>query len=369
MMYHPLEMSINTIPHLEITTGYSISRIILGGWQLAGGHGPVDETQILKDMASMVAAGFTTWDCADIYTGVEQLLGSFIRKNQPAFTAGTLSPVQIHTKYVPDLSELPVLTKTYTETVIDRSLKRLGVERLDLVQFHWWDFSIPGYIAAAGHLMELQQAGKIRHIGVTNFDAVHLEELLAAGIPLLSNQVQYSVLDHRPETALLQTALKNNIKLFCYGTLAGGYLRERWLEVENVSESSHNRSLIKYRLMIEEFGGFELFQKLMQILAAIAEKYRVGIAEIAARYILQKPAVAGIIIGVRNSAYLENLAKLGTFVLANEDLVEIAAVLKQARGPKGSIFGLERDRTGPHSKIMKYNLNQISENNRHDLKQ
>jgi len=360
-------MTSSNLSRFELGPGYSISPIILGGWQLAGGHGPIDEAQIIKDMAKMVAAGFTTWDCADIYTGVEQLFGIIIKKNRPAFAAGTLPPIQIHTKYVPDLSELPALSKTYTETVIDRSLKRLGVERLDLVQFHWWDFSIPGYIAAAYHLAELQQAGKIRYIGTTNFDAAHLKELVAAGIPILANQVQYSVLDHRPETALRQTALENNIKLLCYGTLAGGYLSERWLGVETASESSHNRSLIKYRLMIAEFGGFKLFQKLMQILAAIAGKHRVGIAEIAARYILQKPAVAGIIIGVRNSDYLENLVKLGTFALDTEDLTEIAAVLKLARGPSGPIFGLERDRTGPHGKIMKYNLNQISENNRHEL--
>jgi hypothetical protein len=125
------------IPRIELQSGYSISRVIMGGWQLAGGHGPVDENLALQDMRAFVREGITTFDCADIYTGVEELIGKFIREHKSAFVSGSLPPIQIHTKYVPDLDELPTLTKTYTEAIIDRSLKRLGVERLEMVQFHW----------------------------------------------------------------------------------------------------------------------------------------------------------------------------------------------------------------------------------------
>ena len=346
-----------TIPRIELQAGYSISRIILGGWQLAGGHGPVVEDQAFQSLASFVRAGITTFDCADIYTGVEELFGKFFRKYKSALNSGFLPPVQIHTKYVPDLDALPHLTKTYTEAIIDRSLKRLGIERLDLVQFHWWDYEVPGYIEAAFHLLELKKAGKIRFLGTTNFDAPRLREILRAGIPIASNQVQYSVLDHRPEEKMVKLAQEYNVPLLCYGTLAGGFLSNRWLDIQELPESLDNRSLIKYRLIIEEFGGFELFQKLLVVLKNIAEKHSVGIAEVAACYILQKPAVAGIIVGARNTSHLDKLKKLSSFKLDSEDLLKIHSIKDQAFGPLGPVFGLERDRTGSHGEIMKYNLN------------
>ena len=349
------------IPRIELQSRYSISRVIMGGWQLAGGHGPVDENLALLDMRDFVREGITTFDCADIYTGVEELIGKFIREHRSAVVSGSLPPIQIHTKYVPDLDDLPTLTKTCTEAIIDRSLKRLGIERLDMVQFHWWDYAVPGYIEAADHLLELKQAGKIRYISTTNFDALHLQKILQAGIPVVSNQVQYSVLDHRPEGEMQKLAREHNFRLLCYGTIAGGFLSERWLHIQELPGSFENRSLTKYRLIIEEFGGFDLFQRLLAALKQIADKYSVGLAEVAARYILQKPTVAGIIIGSRNTRHLEKIKKLGSFKLEAEDLQKISSVVDKARGPQGPVFGLERDRTSPHGEIMKYNLNKYRE--------
>ncbi len=338
----------DAFPRIELQPGYSISRVIKGGWQLAGGHGSVDKKQAIQDMREFVEAGITTFDCADIYTGVEDLIGKFIKE---------CKHVQIHTKYVPDLDELPRLTKNDTEKIVDRSLTRLGVERLDMVQLHWWDYSVPLFVDAAGHLRDLQKAGKIRCIGVTNFDAYHLHEILEAGIPVISNQVQYSALDPRPEGSLQHLAREHNIVLLCYGTLAGGFLSERYLGAQDFQDPLENRSLVKYRLIIEEFGGMELFQKVLHVLAKIADRYYVGAAEVAIQYILQKPCVAGAIIGARNANHLENIKKIGSFQLDNEDLKDIQAVIAQARGPKGPVYGLERDRTGRHGRIMKYNLN------------
>jgi len=335
-------------PRIELQPGYSVSRVIKGGWQLAGGHGPVDEKQALRDMWAFVEAGITTFDCADIYTGVEELIGKFVQQNKH---------VQIHTKYVPDLDALLRVTKAYTENIIDRSLMRLGVERLDLVQFHWWDYSIPYYVDTAHHLVDLQKAGKIRYIGVTNFDAPHLLELLDAGIPVIANQVQYSVFDHRPEGDLQSLAKEYNIVFLCYGTLAGGFLNKRYLDIQEFQDPLENRSLVKYKLIIEEFGGMAWFQEVMHTLAKIANRYNVGIAEIAMQYVLHKPCVAGIIIGTRNTNHLENIRKLSFFKLDDEDFLEIKAVISQARGPRGPVYGLERNRFGKHGKIMKYNLN------------
>ena len=183
------------LPRAQLAPGYTISRLLKGGWQLAGGHGPVDTAAALADMDRFVDAGITTFDCADIYTGVEALIGEWLKRRG---ARGAARPVQVHTKYVPDLDRLPTHSRADVVRGVDRSLARLGVDRLDLVQLHWWDYDVPGYVDAAAWLDELRRAGKIRHIGLTNFDQRRLAEIVAAGIPIVSHQVQYSVLDRRP---------------------------------------------------------------------------------------------------------------------------------------------------------------------------
>jgi aryl-alcohol dehydrogenase-like predicted oxidoreductase len=342
---------------MELRPGYGISRVIKGGWHLAGGHGRIDAREAIEDMRAFVESGITTFDCADIYTGVEELIGSFLRTYRGAFRSGALPPVQIHTKYVPDYDSLATVSAADTTRIIDRSLFRLGVERLDLVQFAWWDYSIPGYVETALHLAELQRQGKIRYIGITNFDGARTRELLDAGVDIVASQVQYSVLDRRPEADLRDLARSHGISLLCYGALAGGFLSDRYLAARDPSPPLENRSLVKYRLIIDEFGGYDRYQKLLQTLRAVASRHGVGIAEVAAGYVLQQPAVGGVIIGARNRAHLAGLSALDGFRLADADLAEIAGVLAGAKGPCGPVYGLERNKTGKHGVIMKYNLN------------
>jgi aryl-alcohol dehydrogenase-like predicted oxidoreductase len=342
---------------IELQPGYSISRVIKGGWHLAGGHGTIAEEQALEDMRHFVNAGITTFDCADIYTGVEELIGKFRKKYHSEFRAGDLPPIQIHTKYVPDYSALATLTKEQTTAIIDRSLKRLGVEQLDLVQFAWWDYQFPKYLETAVHLSELQKSGKIRLLGITNFDTQRIQEILDAGVDIAANQVQYSVLDQRVKTDMTPLARKNNIPYLCYGTVAGGFLSDRYLGAPDPIQPYENRSLTKYRLIIDEFGGYELFQQALQMLREIANKYEVGTAEVACKYILQKPMVGGVIVGARNRQHLESLQKLAKFHLDTEDLNKIGRVVSQSKGPNGPFYDLERDKTGKHGAIMKYNLN------------
>lgn len=342
----------------EIRPGYSISRVIKGGWHLAGGHGNIDEDQALEDMREFVKAGITTFDCADIYTGVEELIGKFRKKYQDEFRAGDLSSIQVHTKYVPDYSALATLKKEDTVKIIDRSLKRLGVERLDLVQFAWWDYQFPKYLETAVHLSEIQKSGKIRFIGTTNFDTTRIKEIFDAGVEIVANQVQYSVLDHRVETNMTALAKEYDIPFLCYGTVAGGFLSDRYLGAPDPPQPHENRSLTKYRLIIDEFGGYDLFQQALQVLRKIADKYDVGIAEIASKYILQKPMVGGAIIGARNRKHLSNLKKIDRFTLDIDDLTRIEKVVNRSQGPNGPFYELERDKTGKHGAIMKYNLNE-----------
>ena len=345
------------IERFDLGGGYHISRIVKGGWQLAEGHSARISADPVGDMFAFARRGIDTFDCADIYTGVEAVIGEFLARNRA--NAEPL-PVRVHTKYVPDLDQLPRLRRADVERIIDRSLRRLGQERLDMVQFHWWDTSVPGYVKAMGWLQDLQQAGKIDRLSLTNFNAQDTRAILGAGIPLATTQVQYSLLDTRPAKGLADLCAANGMHLLCYGTLAGGFLSDRWLGAPDplaASATLENRSLTKYRLIIEEAGGWALFQALLEALAAVGRRHGVGIAAVASRWVLEQPRVAAVIVGARDAKHLERYAELFRFRLGVQDRREIDTVRGEMTVPPGDVFDLERDRSGRHGRIMKYNLN------------
>jgi aryl-alcohol dehydrogenase-like predicted oxidoreductase len=336
-------------PRISLSDGFSISRIMKGGWHLAGGHGEIDRVAALRDMAAFVEAGITTFDCANIYSGVEQLIGDF-RRGYPEHA----KRVQIFTKFVPDLADLATVARRYVEAVIDRSLMRLGLEQLDAVQFHWWDYAVPRYVETALELHRLQQAGKIARVAVTNFDVARLAEIVDAGVRVVSHQLQYSLLDGRAEMGMAEYCQLHGIALLCYGTVAGGWLSERWLNQAEPQEPYANRSLVKYKLMIDEYGGWLRFQLLLNALHKIAMKHGTDIATVATRVILDRPAVAAAIVGATSTAHLASHLQIGAIALDSEDRALLAGV--RAHGPAGDVYTLERDRMGPHGRIMKYNL-------------
>lgn len=329
-----------------------VDNVIVGCWQLSEGHTSRD----LAGRAALEAyygAGFRVFDCADIYTGVEHLLGSFI-------AAHGLGPddISIHTKYVPDLASLRTLTRRDTERVIDRSLSRLGLERLDLVQFHWWDYGVPGYLDTLETLVELKAQGKIREIGLTNFDADHVSEILDHGIPIASIQTQYSALDRRPRRALAALAHEHEVALLCYGSVAGGLLSDRYLGTPEPEKPYENRSLVKYMLIVDEMGGWSALQEVLAIMREIAAEKHTDIATIASAYTRSQDAVLACIVGVRHTGHLGQhigLRELGPLDAASVERIERV----RTRFPEvpGKVYELERDVEGAHNKIMKFNLN------------
>ncbi len=342
-----------TLERVNIVPGYSISRIIKGGWHLAGGHGEIDRSKAIDDMATFVESGITTFDCADIYTGVEELIGDF-RRAYPELA----KRIQVHTKFVPDYDKLQTLEPAYIESIIDRSRSRLGVDALDLVQFHWWDTNVKKYVQTALELKRLQDAGKIRHIGLTNFNTACTKEILEAGVPIVSTQIQYSVLDDRPSKELAGYCVQNGVAFLCYGSLAGGFLSDEWFRKLEPTGTFENRSHTKYKLMIDDFGGWDLFQELLGTLEKIAQIHGVSIGQIASSWTLHQPGVAAVIVGATSTRHLAENLRIPNIQLSSHDLEAIRRITDQRSGPHGDVYDLERDKDGRHGRIMKYNLNE-----------
>jgi len=208
------------------------------------------------------------------------------------------------------------------------------VETLDLLQFHWWEYDDPAYLDALTFLTQLRDEGKIRHLALTNFDTAHLKIIAEHGIRVVSNQVQYSLIDRRPEAQMVPFCQEHDIQLLTYGTVCGGLLSEKYLGQPEPGYSALNTaSLQKYKQMIDAWGGWGLFQELLRVLKQIGDKHGVSIANVAVRSILNRLAVAGVIVGVRLGVadHRPDNARVFDFVLDAEDQAQIQAVLDKSQ--------------------------------------
>ena len=306
-------------------------RILNGMWQVSGAHGRIDSALAVESMFDYLDAGFTTWDLADHYGPAEDFIGEFRRQLADSRGEDALSSIQAFTKWVPHPGPM---TRQIVETSINTSLRRMGVETLDLLQFHWWDYDDARYLDALAHLTQLREEGKIRHLALTNFDTDHLRRITDEGIRVVSNQVQFSLIDRRPMVQMAKYCQEHDIKLLTYGTVSGGLLSEKYLgQPEPGLNTLNTASLRKYKQMIDAWAGWELFQELLVVLRDIAVNYEASIANIAVRYILDRPAVAGVIVGARLGVtnHLVDNARVFDFSLDSEDNGRIEAILGRSR--------------------------------------
>lgn len=316
---------------LSFTPDMRICRILNGLWQVSGAHGRIDPRAAVKEMFAYVDAGFTTWDLADHYGPAEDFIGEFRRQLIATRGPDAWENSQAFTKWVPRPGRM---TRKIVEQAIGVSLRRMEVPALDLLQLHWWDYEDPGYLDALQHLADLQSEGKIRHLALTNFDTEHLKIITEHGIRIVSNQVQFSLVDQRPEMAMIPFCREHGITLLTYGAVCGGLLSERYLgQPEPPSRALNTVSLEKYKMMIDSWGGWPLFQELLGTLKLIADKHKVSIANVGVRAILERPAVAGVIVGTRLgiAEHRTDSARVFTFSLDDEDRSRIETVLKKSR--------------------------------------
>src|SRR5579864_2487204 len=227
----------------------SICRILNGMWQVSGAHGAIDPARAVEAMFAYHDAGFTTWDLADHYGPAEDLIGNFRRQFAARHGEARLAEIQAFTKWVPPPG---AMTRRVVEEAIGVSLRRMGVDRLDLLQFHWWDYRDQRYLDALRHLADLQHDGKIRHLALTNFDTERLAIITGHSIAIVSNQVQYSLVDRRPAAKMGACGAAHGITLVTYGRVWGGLLSEKYVgRPEPGRGELITASLQKYKQMID----------------------------------------------------------------------------------------------------------------------
>jgi aryl-alcohol dehydrogenase-like predicted oxidoreductase/enamine deaminase RidA (YjgF/YER057c/UK114 family) len=299
----------------EIADGLSISRLLCGLWQVADlekSGATLDPDKGADALEAYARAGFDTFDMADHYGSAEIIAGRLLSR----FKGDAARPLAF-TKWCPEPG--PMTAEVVRRGVRER-LDRLGVDRVDLLQFHWWTFEHPAWLDALHEMAKLRDEGLVRAIGVTNFDAAHLRVAIADGIPLATNQVSFSLLDRRAAGDLSALCREKGVRLLAYGTLCGGFLTEKWLgrpEPESIGDWSRS----KYKRFIDTAGGWDTFQAVLRAAGAIARRHGVSISNVATRWVLDHDAVAGAIIGARlgESEHRADNLRLFSFVLDADD--------------------------------------------------
>lgn len=309
-----------------LAPGLEISRIITGLWQVADlerGDQALDLDAAGKALVEYADRGFDTFDMADHYGSAELIAGRCLDIIANRDNGSNTGKTKVFTKWCPTPGDM---TPEVVRAGIQRSMDRLGVSKIDLLQFHWWTFEHPGYLDAMQELQVMRSEGLIEHIGLTNFDTNHLHVLVKEGIEIAANQVCFSLLDRRAADEMSTFCLENDIKLLAYGTLAGGFLSDKWVGAPDKTASEiEDWSKMKYRRFIDSIGGWNIYQGILGALDAVAKKHGVSVANVATRWVLEQPAVGAIIVGARlgESEHRDDNLKVLSFSLDEDDLATI----------------------------------------------
>ncbi|RDW84490.1 hypothetical protein BP6252_02080 [Coleophoma cylindrospora] len=318
----PLTNGVHQIETFQLGP-HTVPRVFGGLWQMSSpAWGTAPRSKIIKQFKKHVDAGFTAFDMADHYGDAEVVFGKF-RSSQP-------NPESIFcaTKYC--IFQPIAITKEVVEANIAQRAKRTN--GVDLLQFHWQDYNDKQYIQA---LKYIEEDERVKVVGLCNFDTERTKEIAEAGVKVVSNQVQFSLIDSRPIFAMGEVCQKYDIKLLTYGTLCGGLIADKWLgqAAPDLYSESFTPSQRKYFEAINVWGGWDLFQELLQVLSVIGAKYKVSISNVATRWVLDFPYVGAVIVGCRmgvSDHSDENMACFG-WTLDQGDREAIDKVLAKSK--------------------------------------
>ncbi|NIN00392.1 MAG: aldo/keto reductase [candidate division Zixibacteria bacterium] len=298
-----------------------VSPIGLGCWQFSKGKGlggkfwPVLEDDEIENIVKVSLEGGVNWfDTAENYGG-----GESERALSKALKNLGKSPgeVIIATKWWPLFRTAKSIIRT-----IDRRLSALGGFPIDLYQIHW-PYSFSSTTAQMKAMAELVKQGKIRHVGVSNFSAEKMriaqQELSRQGVDLISNQVQYSLLNRKIETnGVLEMARELGISIIAYSPLAQGLLTGKFHD---------NPDLIKNRAGFRKYtgafkqNGLERSRPVMEVLRELAAKYQVSASQVALNWVINSHREIVVAIpGATKASHAEDNVGSMRFKLTRDEL-------------------------------------------------
>jgi aryl-alcohol dehydrogenase-like predicted oxidoreductase len=327
----------------------ALSRVVKGCWQLSGGHGgdrASDRTRgdaAVDDFAAFVDAGVTTFDTGPEACGYgpsELVVGEYLKT---AHGKKHGDEIIVCTKLCCVGREQTTMTKAWVEENVAKPTRRAGVAKLGVVQLYWNDLDRKNYVDAALFLTDLKHAGKIDAVGLTNFDTVRMREMMDAGAEISTNQIQYSLLDRRPEKVMVDYCRETGVGLLPYGVVAGGLLSDKYLNARAEDVVTNTSSLRKYASVVGQVGGYAWYQSLLRTLRAVGDKHGgASIANVASKWVLDSPVVPAIIVGARNASHVPDHLALFDFDLDADDRAAIARVLAEGAQPTEDAYTWER---------------------------
>ncbi|KAH8822710.1 aldo-keto reductase [Flagelloscypha sp. PMI_526] len=307
-----------------------VPRLFNGLWQMSSpAWGSASSDRQDSALAEAVEHGLVATDMADHYGDAELIYGSFRNRLADQAVAGNVIAATKWCIFRP-LNQ-PVTHEFVLEAVQER-YRRLG-GRVELLQFHWYDYSVKEYLLVLAELVKITKTHPhlVSQIGLCNFDSEHTQEaceyLLATlgEVGIVSNQVQYSLIDCRPLMKMASVCKRYNIKLLTYGSFCGGFLSDKWLgkKLPNIYCPSFGLtpSQRKYFDMVNQWGSWNELQSLLRLLKTVADAHAVDISNVASRWVLDHEEVGSVIVGTRLgvSSNVQSNMKAFTFRLTDEE--------------------------------------------------
>jgi aryl-alcohol dehydrogenase-like predicted oxidoreductase len=306
-----------------------LSVIGLGTWVFGGRWGGADDADSLAACHAAFDAGVNWVDTADVYGQgrAERILGRALRERREDIIVATKGGVAWETE--PAFRIWREASADYLRMACDRSLQALGVDVIDLYQVHWPVRGVPPE-ETIGALVELREAGKVRAIGVSNYEIAHLE---AAGAVARIDAYQpgYHLMRRDIEAAALSWCAEHGVGVIAYGPLAHGLLTGKMTEATTFAPTD-------WRAQSELFSD-EAFPERVAVVRELetvaAEAGRPGgVAELAVAWVLRRPEVTAAIVGARSAAQAVRNAALAGAPLSADEEAAIDEVL--ARHPAAS---------------------------------
>jgi len=319
--------------------GPEITRVGFGAWAIGGGGwafswGPQDDAAAIAAMKRAVELGINWIDTAAVY-GLghsEELIGRLLRElpadERPyVFTKCGL----IWNEADPMTPARRVLEPASIRRECEASLRRLGVERIDLYQFHWPDESGVPVEDSWGEMVRLVEEGKVRWLGVSNFD-VSLLERCEAIRHVDSVQPPFSLVRRGAAEQVIPWAAAHGTGVIVYSPMESGLLTERWTadRVERLPADDWRRRSPRFQP-----PEVERNLALRDALRPIAERHGTTVAAVAVAWTLAWPGVTGAIVGARSPEQVDGWIRAATLELTGEDLDEIARAIERTGAGAG----------------------------------